>query len=119
MHVVQTPNEIAAQTEIKVVLFVMRAGLTLNIKAATNKTIWESRVADVARAALTKRSGSSTKGRTPNIRYFVAKLSIVAMYTLFERLSQGFERKSSRFRRAFNESHPAFVDHSTKVILLS
>ena len=25
------------------------------------------------RAALTERSGSSSKGRTPNIRYFVAK----------------------------------------------
>ena len=50
-----------------------------------------TRVADVARAALTERSGSSAKGRTPNIRYFVAKLSIVAIYTLFERLSQGFQ----------------------------
>ena len=38
------------------------------------------------RAALTERSGSSTKGRTPNIRYFVAKLSIVRIYALFERL---------------------------------
>ena len=45
------------------------------------------RVADVARAALTERSGSSTKGRTPNIRYVVAKLCIVAIYVLFERLS--------------------------------
>ena len=44
-----------------------------------------------ARAALTERSGSSTKGRTPNIRYFVAKPSIVAIYALFERLSQGFQ----------------------------
>ena len=34
------------------------------------------------------RSGSSTKGRTPNsnICYFVAKLRIVAIYALFERL---------------------------------
>ena len=40
-----------------------------------------------ARAALTERSGSSTKGRTPNIRYFVAKLSNVAIYALFERHS--------------------------------
>ena len=75
------------------------------------------RVADVARAALTERAGSSTKGRTPNC--FVAKLSIVAIYALFERLSQGFERKSSCFRRAFNESHLAFVELSTKDILLS
>ena len=77
------------------------------------------RVADVARAAFTERSGSSTKGRTPNIRYSVAKLTIVAIYTLFERLSQGFERKSSCFRRAFNKSHLAFIELSTKVILLS
>ena len=39
-----------------------------------------------ARAALTERSGSSTNRRTPNIHYFVAKLSIVAIYALFERL---------------------------------
>ena len=45
-------------------------------------TCWGS-----AGAALHERSGSSTKGRTPNIRYFVAKLSIVAIYELFERLS--------------------------------
>ena len=81
------------------------------------------RVADVARAALTERSGSSTKGRTPNIRYFVAKLSIVAMYALFERLSQGFrrafQRKPSFFHRALNKSHPVFIELSTKVILLS
>ena len=72
-----------------------------------------------AQAALTERSGSSTKGRTPNIRYFVAKLSNVAIYALFERLSQGFQQKPSCFLRAFNESHPAFVELSTKVILLS
>ena len=42
-----------------------------------------------------------------NIRYFVAKLSIVVIYALFERLS-----------RAFNESHPAFVEFSKKAILL-
>ena len=40
-----------------------------------------------ARTAFTDRSGSSTTGRTPNIRYFVAKLGIVAIYALFERLS--------------------------------
>ena len=66
------------------------------------------RVADDARAALTERLGSSTKGRTPNIRYFVAKLSIVAIYALLK-----------GFHRAFNESHPAFVELSTKAILLS
>ena len=36
-----------------------------------------------AGAALPERSGSSTKGRTSNIRYFVAKPSIVAIYALF------------------------------------
>ena len=71
------------------------------------------------RAALTERSGSSTKGRTPNIRYFVAKPSIVAIYALFERLSQGFQRKPSCFHRAYYESHLAFEELSTKAILLS
>ena len=36
----------------------------------------------------------------------------------FERLSQGFRRKLSCFRRAFNETHPAFVELSMKAILL-
>ena len=40
-----------------------------------------------ARTAFTERSGSSTKGRTPNIRYFVAKLSIVAINAFFKRLA--------------------------------
>ena len=40
-----------------------------------------------AGAALHERSGSFTKGRTPNIRYFVAKLGIVEIYALFDRLS--------------------------------
>ena len=60
------------------------------------------------RAALTERSRSSTKGRTPNICYFVAKLSIVAIYALLK-----------GFHRAFNESYPAFLELSTKAILLS
>ena len=34
----------------------------------------------VTQPGVTERSGSSTTGRTPNIRYFVAKLSIVAIY---------------------------------------
>ena len=34
--------------------------------------------------AVPERSGSSPKGRTPNIRYFVAKLSNVAIYALYE-----------------------------------
>ena len=37
--------------------------------------------------AVQERSGSSTKGKTPYLRYFVAKLSIVAIYTFFERIS--------------------------------
>ena len=49
------------------------SGMLLN---SQNLLVASSRVADVARAALTERSGSSTKGRTPNIRYF-------------DRLSQG------------------------------
>ena len=40
------------------------------------------RMAEVARPVVTDRSGSSTKGRNPNIGYFVAKLSIVAIYAL-------------------------------------
>ena len=77
-----------------------------------------------AGAALPERSGSSTKGRTSNIRYFVAKPSIVAIYALFERLSQGFQLKPSCshracFLRAFNKSNPSFVELSTKALLLS
>ena len=77
-----------------------------------------------AGAALPERSGSSTKGRTSNIRYFVAKPSIVAIYAFFERLSQGFQLKPSCshracFLRAFNKSNPSFVELSTKAILLS
>ena len=77
-----------------------------------------------AGAALPERSGSSTKGRTSNIRYFVAKPSIVAIYALFERLSQGFQLKPSCshracFLRAFNKSNPSFVEFSAKAILLS
>ena len=54
----------------------------------------------VAVGALPERSGSSTKGRIPNIRYFGAKLF-------------------SRFTRFLNQSHPAFVELSTRFILLS
>ena len=51
--------------------------------------------------AVTERSGSSTKGRTPDIRYFVAKLSIVAIYKLFKMLLPSFEWKSFCFHRGF------------------
>ena len=40
-----------------------------------------------AQPAVRERSVSSTNGRTPNICYFVAKLSIVAICALFERRS--------------------------------
>ena len=70
-----------------------------------------------AGTALHEWSGSSTKGRTPNIRYFVAKLIIVAIYTPFESLSYAFQRKPSCLHRAFNESHLAFVELSTKTII--
>ena len=49
----------------------------------------------------------------------VAKPRIVSIYAFFERLSQGFQRKTSCFHRAFKESHLAFVELSTKAILLS
>ena len=58
--------------------------------------------------AVHKRSGSSMKGRTPNIRYFVTKLSIVATYAFLK-----------GHHRAFYESHPALGVFSTKVSLLS
>ena len=50
-----------------------------------------------------------------------SEFSFVAIYSLFERLSQSFQRKPSCFCRAFNESHPdpAFVELSTKAILFS
>ena len=58
-------------------------------------------------ATLSQRAGSSPKGCTPNIYYFVAKRSIVAIYKLFERLSWSFQLKSS-----------CFGELSIKVILL-
>ena len=65
--------------------------------------IRRGRVAHVARAALTERSGSSTKGRTP------MRKSVLSRFTRFFK----------GFYRALNESHPAFVELSAKVILLS
>ena len=70
-----------------------------------------------------ERSESSTKGMTPNIRYLFAKLSIVAIYALYERAPQSFLRKSSyfgpKFGSVFNESQLAFEGLSTNVSLLS
>ena len=48
-----------------------------------------------------------------------AILSRNSVLLRFGRISQGFERKSPCFRRAFNKSHPAFVELTTKAILLS
>ena len=48
-----------------------------------------------------------------------AILSRNLVLSLFERLSQGFQRKPSCFHRAYYESHLAFVELSTKAILLS
>ena len=45
----------------------------------------------------------------PNIRYFVAKLSIVAIYALYGRPPKSFLRKSSYFESVFYESQLAFV----------
>ena len=42
-------------------------------------------------ATLSERAGSSPKGRTANIRYFVAKRSILPIYAFFERLSWSFQ----------------------------
>ena len=69
-----------------------------------------NRVAEVAQPAVTERSGSSSKGRTLNIRYVVVKLGIVAIYALFER--------QSNIHRVFNKSRPAFGELSMKVSLL-
>ena len=66
-----------------------------------------SRVADVARTAFAERSRSSTKGSTPNIQHFAAKVSTVTIFALF-----------GGFCRALDESHPASVDLWTKVNLL-
>ena len=72
-----------------------------------------------AGTAFPERSESSTKGRPPNIRYFVAKLSIVAIYALFEAkatkvilLWESFQRNSACFWRALNKSQPAFEEVS-------
>ena len=45
-------------------------------------------------------------------------LAFVRLSTKAILLSQSFQQKPSYFRRAFNESHPVFVDHPTKVVLL-
>ena len=56
--------------------------------------------------------------KDPHHMLFCQQLSIVAIYAFFERLSHSFEQKSSCFRRAFNESHPDFVELSSKDILI-
>ena len=61
-----------------------------------------------AGAALHERSGFSTKGRTPNIRYLSRNL-VLSRFMPF----------LTGFHRAFNESHLAFIELSMKAILLS
>ena len=80
----------------------------------------ESRVAEVGGPQdrrSTKGQGLLRKKIPPT--YAILLLSIVAIYALFERLLESSQRKSSRFRRTLSTSHAAFVEHSTKVILLS
>ena len=45
--------------------------------------------------------GLLRKEGPPPTHFFVAKVSIVPIYALFERLSQGFKQKPSCFRKAF------------------
>ena len=88
-------------------------------KIVTNAMGQGGRCWGTAGPAVPERSGSSPKGRTSNIRYFVAKLSIVAIYALFEWPPQSFLQKSSYFGSVFNESQLAFEGLPTKVSLLS
>ena len=77
-----------------IVFVLCNAGLCKYKKSTSNESTVElftqiiliqgGRCWGTAGPAVPERSGSSPKGRTPNIRYFVAKLSIVAIYALFE-----------------------------------
>ena len=92
--------------------------VTLRIMSRTPRI----RVADVARAReqrSPKGQGLLRKEGPPTYAILSQNNSIVVIYTLFERLSQDFQRKPSCLRRAFNKSNPAFVDLSTKALLLS
>ena len=75
--------------------------------------------------AVTERFGSFMKGGTPNgqrtlfcrdLRPFWKAFTGLSTKAIL--LSKSFQWKQCCFRRAFNESHPAFVDLSTKAILL-
>ena len=57
--------------------------------------------------------------KDPQHRLFFAKLSIVAIYALFERPPKSFLRKSSFFGSVFNESQLSFEGLPTKFSLLS
>ena len=66
----------------------------------------------------------STKGQGllqkegPPTYAILSRHLVLSRFTLFERLSLSSIGKSSCFRRALNESHPAFVELSMKVILI-
>ena len=68
---------------------VVHAGGLVNdflvLSMSTPSELQGGRCWGTAGPAVPARSVSSPKGRTPNIRYFVAKLSIVAIYSLYER----------------------------------
>ena len=57
--------------------------------------------------------------KDPQHTLFCRETCIIAIYALFERLSQDFQRKPSCFHKAYYESHLAFEELSTKAILLS
>ena len=83
-------------------------------------------VPEVAQPAVTKRPGSSTKGRTPNVHFGFCRafneshLIFVELSTKIILLSEKMLSEiSESFRRALNEIHPVFVELPTKVILLS
>ena len=72
--------------------------------------------------------GLLRKEGPPTYSFSSQNFSIVAIYELFKRLSifmelstkvillsESFQRKSAFFRSAFNKSHPAFRELSTKV----
>ena len=72
-----------------------------------------------------QKCGGSPKVGSPSY-FFIANLSFVAIYMLFQRLSmkfsllsESFRQNSAFFLRTFNESHPAFIERATKVSLLS
>ena len=66
-----------------------------------------------------KGQGLLRKEGPPKYANLVDKLSIVAIYALYERPPKSFLRKSSYFESVFNERQLAFEGHSTKVSQIS